>query len=80
MIKIMTKNVHDHDHYKIITVTIFSLGTQSFLGSVVPYVTYGTLNMTSSLFVPWQIILLGMVGHEERFLTQQEAKKIEYKR
>ena len=43
----MTKKVHDHDHYEIITLTYFSLGTQSFLALVVLYVTYGTLNMTS---------------------------------
>ncbi len=41
------QNVQDHDHYEITTLTFFSLGTQSFLGSVVPYVTYGILNMTS---------------------------------
>ena len=47
MIMIMTKKVHYHDHYEIITLTFFILGTQAFLGLVVLYVTYGTLNMTS---------------------------------
>ena len=47
MIMIMTKKVHYHDHYEIITLTFLVLAPNlSWFGGTI-YVMYGTLNMTS---------------------------------
>ena len=50
----MTKKVHYHDHYEIITLTFMSSWHQilSSFGGTIPYVTYGTLNMTDDRSSP----------------------------